>query len=27
VLGVFFRPCCDIKTLCQNFKFHAVVRR
>ena len=27
VLGVFFRPCCDTKTLCQHFKFHAVVRR
>jgi hypothetical protein len=27
VLGVFFRPCCDTKTLCQHFKFHAVRRR
>jgi hypothetical protein len=27
VLGVFFRPCCHTKTLCQHFKFHAVRRR
>jgi hypothetical protein len=27
VLGVFFRPCCDTKTLCQHFDSHAVVRR